>query len=103
MPFGSLVKPFGGLVRPPGAWVRPPRGWVRPGGGTYVRTDGISPLCSTGHRPLSGPLPKKDAFCLLFDFFERYFLLYHLCNWTKGKGFLELRASLGFLDFLSKK
>ena len=29
--------------------------------GGDVRTDGISPLCSTGHRPLSGPLPKKET------------------------------------------
>ena len=25
----------------------------------YGRTDRISSLCSTGHRPLSGPLPKR--------------------------------------------
>ena len=28
-------------------------------GPTYRQMDGISPLCSTGHHPLLGPLPKR--------------------------------------------
>ena len=66
----SSAHPRGGLSQPLNS-LRQRGGERHTYGHTDVRMDGISPLCSTGHHPLSGPLPKKYKRNLSFIYYFR--------------------------------